>query len=286
MASKQRQSPWERAKAKAVREQRIARTREELRGEFAQESFMRQYRRAEREYEAMLTEWKAWASTVTARRDVSGGIVRLTISVAEDMPETINEHIGDCVEKLRSSLDQLLFLMSSRQQGKLTPQQERQPAFPILLAETPPKDRAWRGIALLPPKAAEQVRKMQPFTQYSNDPAESPLAQLQILAERSKHRAAIAAAVATSTDFSMSGGLVNHLQINHVPLRAGVDAPVVEVDLASERYVNLGHHALFQLQDTRSTLDGRDPSSVISSILRYVDEQVFGRLLPELKNIS
>lgn len=257
---------------------------------FADASFVRRFRRADRELDAVVQDWRSWGSTVKTQTIDGGDMMRIVMRV-DALPDSLHEHVGDCLENLRSALDQLVFALADRATGGLTDQQERSTSFPIRIDEPPSNDkRSWKGISLVPPAAADLIRAVQPYAAFPSDPRESPLSMLQVLAERSKHRAAISAA--TSGEAVWEPRNQHHIEIGHLTwsrhdLAPGRPNVVLEADRATMAQIGRrGAAADLRIRGSRSSVEDREIIAVLREIIAYVDTEVLSPLLRVLARLE
>lgn len=284
-----KKTPFQIASEKAARRGRVAEEQRVLRDEYAEASFMKRFRRAERELAALSAAWETWRDGVSTRTGTYNGTFRYYMSASHPLPETLQEHVGDCVEKLRSSLDQIIFELSVRANGGLSEQEERSTKFPIM-SKAPQKvtKTTWQGIDLIPERARRQVQMLQPYVTHSELPQRAPLAILTTLAERSKHRTELTAAtVAEPTVTSIGGSVYLSRMFTYAgDLTNGGEALLFESEVATARQFHIGANCDLRFAGTSSVYDGEEVIPTLERLLHYVDVEVFGRLLRALRAVS
>lgn len=281
-----KKTPWEAARDRAAREAHLAENQKRLRETFADAGFMKRYRRADRALDAVKAALDSWFhESVQFRTERTRDRVLERVLVKDDIPSVVEESVADFVELLRGALDHLVFDLAESEQGALTLEQERSTAFPVKLREPHANDHAaWRGLSLAAPEVPSRVRRMQPFVTHPQDPEGSPLAQLDYLAQRSKHRRLIPIAVDGSTSGEMigSGSFPLDMRIGGGRVTVGEDTVLWEGHPATAAQFDRTVRITVGFDLPRTRYERVDLGLTLEKFLAFVDQRVFGPLLPLL----
>jgi hypothetical protein len=120
--------------------------------------------------------------------DADSRVYKLLFEEPPAMPPEFGVRIGDAVHNLRSALDHLVWQLI-RANGRNPKQQPASPQFPIYAAKPVPRDDwdPWARIEWVSPPARTFIEGFQPY-QPGNGGIDDPLAVLQKLSNRDKHR--------------------------------------------------------------------------------------------------
>jgi hypothetical protein len=124
--------------------------------------------------------------------DPSLAVITYRIHIKEEMPSTWGLVIGDVLTNLRAALDHAVFghaaACADAAGTPLTNRQEKDLNFPIVTIATDWPNQQGRLALLVDPAVLAVIEKWQPFNQQEVPPDWHPLAVLNALVNRDKHR--------------------------------------------------------------------------------------------------
>ena len=135
--------------------------------------------------ESLLTKWGSNGYRIFEQTD-SEGERQLCCEMLKPLPDELGLVIGDALQALRNSLDNLAFALSKANTPSLTPEQEENVSFPILRRSTP-IETGNRGISHMSHAAKAEICAVTPHpTRDQLD--QHPLWLLNKTVNRDKHR--------------------------------------------------------------------------------------------------
>jgi hypothetical protein len=185
--------------------------------------------------------------------------------------------IGECVQNLRNSLDNLLFALATLEAGRpLTADEQKVMEFPICERPDQLSKRRQAMLTMLPTPVADFVVKIQPFsTPVDGKAAHAALALLHRLSVLDKHRAIPTHLV--SLDSLMTTCMVREVKSIVLPnspisdgLELSVFLPGEDVELGQTSGIAADFDVVFG--DEVPSLEGREVVLVLKSLREYVQK--------------
>lgn len=273
-------SPWQDAVRRHIQAVKEANRHEEEWAALAGASFRLKFEASEREFEAFRLLADQWHSNyVETQVSRPGGGYEQAVRATQSFPLVAEDHLGHAIEDARSSLEHLAYALAERN-GPLSAQEKRDVSFPISMRHLERNDKR---VAKMSASVMKTLERVQPYTANPDNPADSPLALLDDLAQNSKHRTRIVLTAAHGVSTRIGDGIVDSLIIDRADLgkinewqRVLYSGPGSRANLEVEPHVSL----TFDLPDARA--NGRDVIRTMEEIYSYIRRQVFRPLVPHV----
>jgi hypothetical protein len=246
-------------------------------------SHRRKLARAEfhiQQLEELLTAWVANDGyRVWTQRDQEGR-VGLLAQQLKPLPDSLGEVIGDALQCLRNSLDNLAYALAKRNTPAMSPKDEEEVSFPIYDKAVSAGAKAIRQMS---PGARDDIRALAP------DPGRQPLNEdplwlLNKTANRDKHREITAVAVAYAIQsFGIFSGSIDELTVAGPQLLTTGGPPGVLLVVGPRTRINAQmRHGLRIQFDKGIEIQGREVIPTLRWFHDHIRDTVFQRLEPHL----